>query len=129
MNYLHLFSALCANLFNLKERNERSSDVERRKNLSRCRHKEVQTGEQVLIVTDYAKTDIAKAVASVACDRGGEVMVMSMKPRKRCGRRASGSRCSSHEKKPTLLLFRSAIPSHTLMRLKTRRQLAHALSS
>lgn len=45
----------------------------------------VKAGENVLIVTDYAKTDIAKAVASVACDRGGEVVVMTMKPRKRAG--------------------------------------------
>ena len=54
----------------------------------------VQTGEQVLIVTDYAKTDIAKAVASVACDRGGEVMVMSMKPRKRAGEKSRRCYCS-----------------------------------
>ena len=31
----------------------------------------VQPGETVLLVTDYAKTDIAKAVAAVACDRYG----------------------------------------------------------
>ena len=43
----------------------------------------VQAGETVLLVTDYAKTDIAQAVAAVACDRGAEVMIMSMKPRKR----------------------------------------------
>lgn len=45
----------------------------------------VQAGETVLLVTDYAKTDIAQAVAAVACDRGAEVMIMSMKPRKRAG--------------------------------------------
>ena len=45
----------------------------------------VQAGETVLLVTDYAKTDIAQAVAAVACDRGAEVMIMSMKPRKRGG--------------------------------------------
>ena len=45
----------------------------------------VQAGETVLLVTDYAKTDIAKAVAAVACDRGAEVMIMSMKPRRRAG--------------------------------------------
>ena len=45
----------------------------------------VQPGETVLLVTDYAKTDIAKAVAAVACDRGAEVMIMSMKPRRRAG--------------------------------------------
>ena len=28
----------------------------------------VQAGETVLLVTDYAKTDIAQAVAAVACD-------------------------------------------------------------
>ena len=106
---------------------KRSSDVERRKTLVDVATK-VQTGEQVLIVTDYAKTDIAKAVASVACDRGGEVMVMSMKPRKRAGEEPPAA-VAAAMKKPTLLLFRSAIPSHTLMRLKTRRQLAHALSS
>lgn len=38
----------------------------------------VQAGETVLLVTDYAKTDIAQAVAAVACDRGAEVMIMSM---------------------------------------------------
>ena len=53
----------------------------------------VQAGETVLLVTDYAKTDIAQAVAAVACDRGAEVMIMCMKPRSRgrrhekCGRR------------------------------------------
>ena len=45
----------------------------------------VQAGETVLLVTDYAKTDIAQAVAAVACDRGAEVMIMCMKPRKRAG--------------------------------------------
>ena len=45
----------------------------------------VQPGETVLLVTDYAKTDIAKAVAAVACDRGAEVMIMSMMPRRRAG--------------------------------------------
>lgn len=88
----------------------------------------VQPGEQVLIVTDYAKTDIAKAVASVACDRGGEVMVMSMKPRKRAGEEPPAA-VAAAMKKPMLLLFRSVTPSHILMPLKTQQRPAHALSS
>lgn len=45
----------------------------------------VKAGEQVLIVTDYAKFEIAQAVAAVANDRGAEVTVMTMKPRPRAG--------------------------------------------
>lgn len=45
----------------------------------------VQPGEKVLIVTDLAKTKIAEPIASVAMDRGAEVMTMVMKPRQRAG--------------------------------------------
>ena len=58
----------------------------------------VQAGETVLLVTDYAKTDIAQAVAAVACDRGAEVMIMSMKPRKRAGEEPPAYRGRRHEK-------------------------------
>lgn len=42
-------------------------------------------GENVLIVTDMANTSIAKAIASVALDRGAETIMMVMEPRKRAG--------------------------------------------
>ncbi len=45
----------------------------------------VQAGETVLVVTDYSKSTIAKAIAAVALDRGAEPMVMAMKPRDRAG--------------------------------------------
>ncbi len=45
----------------------------------------VQAGETVLVVTDYSKSAIAKAIAAVALDRGAEPMVMAMKPRDRAG--------------------------------------------
>lgn len=43
----------------------------------------VKPGESVLIVTDMTKMDIAQAVASVAFDRGAEVVVSVMEPRER----------------------------------------------
>ena len=73
----------------------------------------VQTGEQVLIVTDYAKTDIAKAVASVACDRGGEVMVMSMKPRKRAGEEPPAAVAAAMKKADVVIVPVSYSITHT----------------
>lgn len=45
----------------------------------------VKPGENVLIVTDMTKINIAKAIAAVAMDRNAETMVMVMKPRDRAG--------------------------------------------
>lgn len=45
----------------------------------------VQPGESVLVVTDFTKYTIAKAIAAVALDRGAEPMIMVMKPRDRAG--------------------------------------------
>lgn len=45
----------------------------------------VQPGESVLVVTDFTKQSIAKAIAAVALDRGAEPMVMTMKPRQHAG--------------------------------------------
>ena len=45
----------------------------------------VKPGENVLVVTDMTKINIAKAIAAVAMDRDAETMVMVMKPRDRAG--------------------------------------------
>jgi 2,5-dihydroxypyridine 5,6-dioxygenase len=45
----------------------------------------VKPGENVLIVTDMTKINIAEAIAAVAMDRNAEPMVMVMKPRDRAG--------------------------------------------
>jgi 2,5-dihydroxypyridine 5,6-dioxygenase len=45
----------------------------------------VKPGETVLIVTDMYKTDIAKAIAGTAMDRGAEAIVTVIQPRDRNG--------------------------------------------
>jgi len=46
---------------------------------------QVKPGETVLIVTDMYKTDIAKAIAGTAMDRGAEAIVTVIQPRDRNG--------------------------------------------
>lgn len=45
----------------------------------------VKPGEKVLIVTDFTKIPIAEVIATTAQDRGAEVMIMIMQPRKKAG--------------------------------------------
>jgi len=45
----------------------------------------VKAGETVLIVTDMTRVDIAKVIAGVARDRGAEVIISVMEPRRKDG--------------------------------------------
>ena len=45
----------------------------------------LKAGETVLIVTDMVQMKIAKVLAAAAVERGAEVVVSIMKPRKRAG--------------------------------------------
>lgn len=45
----------------------------------------LKAGETVLIVTDMVQQRIAKVLATVATERGAEVVISTMKPRKRAG--------------------------------------------
>lgn len=81
----------------------------------------VQAGETVLLVTDYAKTDIAQAVATVACDRGAEVMIMSMKPRKRAGEEPPAAVAAAMKNADVVIVPVSYSITHTHA-VKMRRQ-------
>ena len=50
----------------------------------------VKPNENVLIVTDLAQTHIARALATIALDRGAETITMVMKPRARSGQEPPG---------------------------------------
>ena len=52
----------------------------------------LKAGETVLIVTDMVQENIAKVLAAAAVERGAEVVVSTMKPRQRAGRRSSSPR-------------------------------------
>jgi 2,5-dihydroxypyridine 5,6-dioxygenase len=58
----------------------------------------VKAGEQVLIVTDMVKVNIAKVLASVVKERGAEVIISVMIPRKKAGEEPPASIAAAMQK-------------------------------
>lgn len=73
----------------------------------------VQPGENVLIITDLAKFNIAKILASVAIDRGAETMVTVMQPRARASQEPPTPIAEAMKKADVVLVPVSHSITHT----------------
>lgn len=73
----------------------------------------IKAGEQVLIVTDMVKVNIAKAIAAVAKERQAEVIISVMIPRKRSGEEPPASVAAAMQKADVVFTPVSYSVTHT----------------